>query len=466
MMSANENASLRPPFIQKQQQKQKQTSKHKNNAFLFILRTLTTTAVTSLPFISNPNRTMRTTNNIRVWMLCLYLLTCFIGQKSTDAFTTDGLFETRRSISQGVQAAAQQKRHSEQKLICHKKSTTNTRKTITQVHQSETDVEEGKGENVEEDGESLLKRLDETFTYDGRLPMKENFRCGFVSILGAPNMGKSTLLNALLQENLCIATRRPQTTRHAILGVLTTKETQLCLIDTPGIIEDPAYKLQEGMMEAVMGAFRDSDVLLVVTDLYSTPIPDDTIFQKVCRSDRPVIVVINKIDLVGKANPNTSSSNSNDGNEDEDDESAWKTYTVPDAVARWRSIFPEAVAIIPLAASEGPENVGVTVLRKLLLGGTDVMAGTGDGDSTGNDEDDLPSAIRRLGRPVPGMFRPGVKFITNDEAKQLLPLGPPLYEEDILTDRSERYVCSSWPCIYIHIYTSIYFSGYAPSYAK
>ena len=161
------------------------------------------------------------------------------------------------------------------------------------------------------DKTNLLSELDESFEYEGRLPMRENFRCGFVSILGAPNMGKSTLLNALLKEDLCIATRRPQTTRHAILGVLTTADAQLCLIDTPGIIANPAYKLQEGMMEAVMTAFYDSDVLMVVTDLFSSPIPDDKIFEKVKRSRVPIVVVINKIDLVGKANP--------DAEENEDD---------------------------------------------------------------------------------------------------------------------------------------------------
>lgn len=266
---------------------------------------------------------------------------------------------------------------------------------------------------------NIIQELEETFDYEGRLPMKhQDFRCGFVSILGAPNMGKSTLLNALLKEDLCIATRRPQTTRHAILGVLTTRNTQLCLIDTPGIIENPAYKLQEGMMEAVMGAFRDSDVLLVVTDLFSTPIPDDTIFEKVQKNHVPVIVVINKIDLVGKANAKNE-------NEEENEDVTNKTYTVPEAVAKWRSLLPNALAIIPLAASEGPDNEGVVVLRKLLLGG-----------------DDLPASIRALGRPVPGMFQPGVTFLTDDDARALLPLGPPLYDEEFLTDRPERFFAS------------------------
>ncbi len=276
-------------------------------------------------------------------------------------------------------------------------------------------------ENNEKDSKLInsVPELPSMLDYEGRLPAKHNnFRCGFVSILGAPNMGKSTLLNALLKEDLCITTRRPQTTRHAILGVMTTQNTQLCLIDTPGIIDDPVYKLQEGMMEAVIGAFRDSDVLLVVTDLFSTPIPDDGIFEKVQKSHLPVIVVINKIDLFGKAHAKNETG-------EEDLEDMEKTYTVPEAVARWRSLIPGALAIIPLAASEGPDNEGVIVLRKLLLGG-----------------DDLPASIRALGRPVSGMFQPGVKSLSDEDAMAILPFSPPLYDEEFLTDRPERFFAS------------------------
>ena len=258
------------------------------------------------------------------------------------------------------------------------------------------------------EGDDLLRELNSFFSYDGRLPAKENFRCGFVSILGAPNMGKSTLLNALLQEDLSVATKWPQTTRHAILGIITTNDCQLCLVDTPGIIENPAYKLQEGMMEAVIGAFHDSDVLLVVTDIFSTPIPDDKIFQKVRDSGKPTIVVINKVDLAG-------STNAIIGNQ---------TVSVTNAVANWRSLLPNALAIFPVCASEGPENEGIVALRKLLLGG-----------------DNLPHAIRSLGRPIPGMFKPGHNFLTDDDAKALLPKSPPLYDEENLTDRTERYAC-------------------------
>eukprot|EP00957_Ditylum_brightwellii_P197458 15044449-Ditylum_brightwellii.AAC.1 len=182
-------------------------------------------------------------------------------------------------------------------------------------------------------------------------------------------MGKSTLLNALLKQDLCVTTARPQTTRHAIRALLNTDDVQLCLIDTPGVIDNPSYALQEGMMEAVKGAFRDADVILVVTDLFSTPIPDDELFgqvQKVCALDdeRTVIVVVNKIDLVHRVNKNKkktttesgggSSSNKNEGGEGEEEEE--KTITVPDAIARWRLLLPNALAIIPASASDGPND--------------------------------------------------------------------------------------------------------------
>lgn len=269
-------------------------------------------------------------------------------------------------------------------------------------------------------GAELYEKLDDKFEYIGRLPShvhKQDFRCGYVGILGAPNMGKSTLLNALLEEELCIATRRPQTTRHSILGVLTTASSQLCLLDTPGIIDEPAYKLQEGMMEAVQGTFKDSDAILVVTDLFSTPIPDDAIFEKLIKSKKPVVVAINKIDLEG----HTSPPHIRDDDSTLDD----KTYTVAEAVAKWRKLLPDALAIIPLSAAEGVSHSGVSLLRMILVG-----------------EGDISAATRNLGRPIPGMFQKNQQFISNEEAKTLLPLGPPLYDEDVLTDRSERFFCA------------------------
>ncbi len=279
---------------------------------------------------------------------------------------------------------------------------------------------------VESDSEELdlFSALQEKFDYAGRIRSPDDdFRCGFVSLIGAANMGKSTLLNALLDESLVAATHRPQTTRHSILGVLTSEEqeVQICFHDTPGVIGDPSYKLQEGMMEAVQGAFRSSDVILVMTDLFSSPIPDDELFRKLNLSDKKKIVVINKIDLAEKVNTSTDSPQYHNADDEEAELLYERTVTVEDAVSNWRNLVPDAIAIIPMSASEGPNNVGVAALRSLLYGGPDV-----------------PASFRALGRPIPGMFRPGVKFLDNEEARKIIPVSPPLYDPDTLTDRNER----------------------------
>ena len=128
-------------------------------------------------------------------------------------------------------------------------------------------------------------------------PQKGDFKSGFVSILGNPNVGKSTLINALLNETLCIVSPKPQTTRHRILGVLTDKNYQLVFSDTPGMIE-PAYKLQEAMMDSVRGAVGDADVILLVSDVYGEPLVDKTIMEKLTVTSRPILVVVNKVDLI------------------------------------------------------------------------------------------------------------------------------------------------------------------------
>jgi GTPase len=283
----------------------------------------------------------------------------------------------------------------------------------------------------------LLEQLDQKFDYEGRIlrgNVSDN-RCGYVCIIGAPNMGKSTLLNSILQEDLCICTSRPQTTRHAILGILSTNNTQICFIDTPGVIESPAYKLQEGMMEAVISSFRDADVLLVVTDLFSTPIPNDALFHKVQKVDKPTIVVINKIDLQSKASSRkqqgkSASKENNDGMMDTETDMK-KTVSVDEAIARWRQLLPNALMIVPASAHNGPNDPGVVLLRRLLCGGPNVR-----------------DAIRNLGRPVSGMFS-SLNITINDPfwhdetiRSYLLPLSPPLYDTDIITDRTERFVAS------------------------
>jgi GTPase len=125
-----------------------------------------------------------------------------------------------------------------------------------------------------------------------------NHRAGFVSIVGKPNVGKSTLMNVLVGERLSIITSKAQTTRHRIMGILNgvhnETEFQLVYSDTPGIIK-PMYKLHESMMEFVHGSLEDADVVLFMTDIFEKHDEDD-VLQALSRTDGAVIVLINKID--------------------------------------------------------------------------------------------------------------------------------------------------------------------------
>ncbi len=121
-------------------------------------------------------------------------------------------------------------------------------------------------------------------------------RSGFVNIIGNPNVGKSTLMNALLGEKLSIITSKAQTTRHRIMGILNGEDYQLVLSDTPGIM-DPSYKMQESMMGFVNLALTDADLFLVVTEPGEKGFNVPTVVEKVKKSGVPVMVLINKIDL-------------------------------------------------------------------------------------------------------------------------------------------------------------------------
>lgn len=122
-------------------------------------------------------------------------------------------------------------------------------------------------------------------------------RSGFVNIIGNPNVGKSTLMNALVGERISIITSKAQTTRHRIMGIVNGDDFQIVYSDTPGILK-PNYKLQESMMKFVMGALRDADVILYVTDTVEQgDQASEEIIAKIGLSAIPVIVVVNKIDL-------------------------------------------------------------------------------------------------------------------------------------------------------------------------
>ncbi|HCY81962.1 GTPase Era [Xanthomarina gelatinilytica] len=120
-------------------------------------------------------------------------------------------------------------------------------------------------------------------------------KAGFVNIIGNPNVGKSTLMNAFVGEKLSIITSKAQTTRHRILGIVNGEDFQMILSDTPGIIK-PAYQLQESMMDFVKSAFDDADVLIYMVEIGEKELKDETFFNKITNSKIPVLLLLNKID--------------------------------------------------------------------------------------------------------------------------------------------------------------------------
>ena len=129
----------------------------------------------------------------------------------------------------------------------------------------------------------------------------QNFRSGYVSIIGAPNVGKSTLLNTILGQKLAIVTPKPQTTRNQIRGIVTTDTHQMVFVDTPGLM-DPKYRLQSEMVRTAYGALRDADVVLFVVDVaHPNDEIEDTIIERLPRAKvTKTILVLNKVDIVDK----------------------------------------------------------------------------------------------------------------------------------------------------------------------
>lgn len=121
-------------------------------------------------------------------------------------------------------------------------------------------------------------------------------KAGFVNIIGNPNVGKSTLMNALVGKKLSIITSKAQTTRHRILGIVNDEDYQIVFSDTPGIIK-PAYQLQKSMMDFVKSAFEDADVLIYMVEVGEKGLKSEAFFQKMINSNIPVILLLNKIDL-------------------------------------------------------------------------------------------------------------------------------------------------------------------------
>ena len=161
-------------------------------------------------------------------------------------------------------------------------------------------------------------------------------KSGFVNIIGNPNVGKSTLMNALVGEKLSIITSKAQTTRHRILGIVNGDDFQIVYSDTPGILK-PNYKLHESMMKVVQGALKDADIILYVTDVTEgTEHRNERaaeIIDRIRQSGVPTLVVVNKIDLTTQE-------------------------ALEALVEKWRATLPDA-EIIPISAREGFNIAGL-----------------------------------------------------------------------------------------------------------
>tara|TARA_B100001758_G_scaffold224454_1_gene215829 strand:+ start:6930 stop:7808 length:879 start_codon:yes stop_codon:yes gene_type:complete len=184
-------------------------------------------------------------------------------------------------------------------------------------------------------------------------------KAGFVNIIGNPNVGKSTLMNALIGQKLSIITNKAQTTRHRILGILNEKEYQIVFSDTPGII-DPAYKLQENMMNAVYSAFQDADVLIYMIEVGEKGMKDGKLFERLKKTSIPVLLLLNKIDLA-------------------------EQDFVTQEIERWSKEIPNA-ELLPISALN---NFNLDLIKNKIV--------------------------------------------------SLLPISPPYYDKEAITDKSERF---------------------------
>lgn len=153
----------------------------------------------------------------------------------------------------------------------------------------------------------------------------EQHRAGFVNIIGNPNVGKSTLMNALVGEKLSIVTAKAQTTRHRIMGIVNTDDYQIVYSDTPGMLK-PAYRLQRDMMSFVDTAIGDADIILYVTDVVEKPEKNKEYIEKLQKLECPIVVAINKIDLGDQ-------------------------QKVMELISFWQKTLPSAL-VIPISAKE------------------------------------------------------------------------------------------------------------------
>lgn len=196
-------------------------------------------------------------------------------------------------------------------------------------------------------------------------------KAGFVNIIGNPNVGKSTLMNAFVGERLSIITSKAQTTRHRILGIVNGEDFQVVLSDTPGIIK-PAYELQTSMMDFVKSAFEDADVLIYMVEVGEKELKDEAFFNKIIHSKIPILLLLNKID---KSNQEQLESQidlwkNKVPNAEIYPISALENFNVKEVFTRILELLPQSPPYYPKdALTDKPERffVNETIREKILL---------------------------------------------------------------------------------------------------
>eukprot|EP00903_Cladosiphon_okamuranus_P011656 g10964.t1 len=211
--------------------------------------------------------------------------------------------------------------------------------------------------------------------------LPEGFRTGYVTIVGSPNVGKSTLMNNMIGDRLSIVTPKAGTTRHRITGIMTGDDFQMIYQDTPGVLT-PAYMLHEGMMNFVQEAMGDADAILFVTDLFETEFANTQIFERMLATGKPIVVAVNKVDLL------RSDGKSGDGPERPGLLAAGtqkEVGSLKTVLEKWEERLPGAT-VLPISALEGINTVDLA-----------------------------------------------------EELKQHIPEGPPLFGNDVMSDKPQRF---------------------------
>ncbi|MEN3324994.1 GTPase Era [Mariniflexile soesokkakense] len=198
-----------------------------------------------------------------------------------------------------------------------------------------------------------------------------NHKAGFVNIIGNPNVGKSTLMNAFVGEKLSIITSKAQTTRHRILGIVNGDDFQMVLSDTPGIIK-PAYELQESMMGFVKSAFEDADVLIYMVEIGEQELKDEAFFYKITNSKIPVLLLLNKIDKSNQEQLETQVQvwSEKVSNAEIFPISALEGFNVKEVFNRIIDLLPESPAFYPKdQLTDKPERffINETIREKILI---------------------------------------------------------------------------------------------------